>query len=220
VEGVIVTQASVFGDRLRPHHHPGSADALTANGLATAVGASVVGTLLAAKAGTGLTGTLLGATCAPVVAALFTTRRASGYLRLAAVPLLTVTAVALTVLGFTVPEVAMGRSIIADRPATLIPLPTDCDDGEDNDHDLFVDAEDHGCSDGRLLEESAGWPECDNRKDDDGDGGVDGDDPECQQGLETEFSLPECENGFDDDGDGATDGDDNGCATGLGTEFD
>jgi hypothetical protein len=213
-------RAFLYGDPRRRHHNPGSSDALTVGGLVAAVGASVVATLLAAKAGTDLAGTLVGATCAPVVSALFTTRRASGYLRAGAVIVLSLTALALTVVGFTVPEVAMGSSLVADRPGTLVPLHTDCDDGEDNDDDLFVDDEDLGCLDGRSLEQSADWPECENGRDDDQDGAVDSDDQECQQGLDTEFSPGECDNEVDDDGDGATDGDDAGCASGLDTEFD
>jgi hypothetical protein len=212
--------AFLYGDPRRRQHNPGLSDALTVNGLATAVGASVVATLLAGKAGTGLAGTLVGATCAPVVTALFTTRRASGYLRAGSVIVLSFTALALTVVGFTVPEVAIGRSLVADRPGTLVPIHTDCDDGEDNDDDLFVDDEDRGCVDGRSLEESADWPECENGRDDDQDGAVDSDDPECQQGLDTEFSRGQCDNGVDDDGDGAIDVADAGCASGFGTEFD
>jgi NAD(P)H-hydrate repair Nnr-like enzyme with NAD(P)H-hydrate dehydratase domain len=60
-------RAFLYGDLRRRHHNPGSSDALTVGGLVAAVGASVVATLLAAKAGTDLAGTLVGATCAPVV---------------------------------------------------------------------------------------------------------------------------------------------------------
>ena len=197
-------------------HH--GAEALSLGGLVTAGSASIVGTLFTARLGTDLAGTVAGAAVPPVVAALFTTRRAGGLLRLVAVLALSAAAFAVTVAGFTIPEAAIGRSLVADRPATLLPL-TECENAEDDDADGFTDSDDPGCLDGRDLEESADWPLCENGADDDGDGLTDGDDVECELGLETEFPVAECENGADDDGDGLTDGDDFGCQSGD-TEFD
>lgn len=64
----------------------------------------------------------------------------------------------------------------ATMPTTFAPVrfvlasPEDCQDGEDNDGDKFVDLKDVDC---RPTED------CDNKADDDGDKLVDGDDPDC-----------------------------------------
>jgi hypothetical protein len=101
-----------------------------------------------------------------------------------AIALLSIAALAITITGFTLPEVATGKSLIADRPGTFVPLPGDCDNAQDDDSDGLTDGEDPGCQDGNGLESSVDpeFSDCDNGGDDDGDGLTDSDDPGCQTG--------------------------------------
>jgi hypothetical protein len=96
-------------------------DALRLRTLPLAVLASVVGTVLASAFGTGRTGALLSAAMGPLITALFTTS-GRGRTRSFGITLVTLVAVALTVTGFTVPELIRGgKSLIADRSGTFVP---------------------------------------------------------------------------------------------------
>jgi hypothetical protein len=96
-------------------------DALRLRTLPLAVLASVVGTVLASAFGTGRTGALLSAAMGPLLTALFTTN-GRGRTRSFGIALVTLVAVALTVTGFTVPELVRGgKSLIADRSGTFVP---------------------------------------------------------------------------------------------------
>jgi hypothetical protein len=96
-------------------------DALRLRTLPLAVLASVVGTVLASAFGTGRTGALLSAAMGPLITALFTTN-GRGRTRSFGIALVTLVAVALTVTGFTVPELIRGgKSLIADRSGTFVP---------------------------------------------------------------------------------------------------
>lgn len=96
-------------------------EALRPRTLPLAVLASVVGTMLASAYGTGRTGALLSAATGPLITALFTTRGRMPA-RWAGIVLVTCVAVALTVTGFTVPELVLGgRSLLADRSGTFVP---------------------------------------------------------------------------------------------------
>jgi hypothetical protein len=96
-------------------------DALRLRTLPLAVLASVVGTVLASAFGTGRTEALLSAATGPLITALFTTS-GRGRTRSFGIALVTVVAVALTVTGFTVPELIRGgKSLIADRSGTFVP---------------------------------------------------------------------------------------------------
>jgi hypothetical protein len=96
-------------------------DALRLRTLPLAVLASVVGTVLASAFGTGRTGALLSAAMGPLLTALFTTN-GRGRTRSFGIALVTLVAVALTVTGFTVPELIRGgKSLIADRSGTFVP---------------------------------------------------------------------------------------------------
>ena len=96
-------------------------DALRMRTLPLAVLASVVGTVLASAFGTGRTGALLSAAPGPLITALFTTN-GRGRTRSFGIALVTLVAVALTVTGFTVPELIRGgKSLIADRSGTFVP---------------------------------------------------------------------------------------------------
>ena len=96
-------------------------DALRLRTLPLAVLASVVGTVLASASGTGRTGALLSAAMGPLITALFTTS-GRGRTRSFGIALVTLVAVALTVTGFTVPELIRGgKSLIADRSGTFVP---------------------------------------------------------------------------------------------------
>ena len=88
-----------------------------------------------------------------------------------------------------------------------------CDDGEDNDGDGWVDLDDMGCED-QLddSEEDDGSTECSDGVDNDGDTLIDAEDPDCVDGFdEAEADYPECGDQQDNDGDGWTDFDDLGC---------
>jgi hypothetical protein len=208
------------GSRLRDEIR--RSDAVTRSGLGWSVAASVVATALTSYWGASRMATLGGAAAFPLIASVFTTRRSQdrGLFRLAAIGLLSIAALGITVTGFTLPELAVGKSLVADRPATFVPLSGDCGNGADDDGDGLVDGADPGCRDGNEVEGSAGppRPECDNGSDDDGDGLVDGADPGCRDGNESEASVDpvpaECGNGADDDGDGLVDGADPGCRDG------
>jgi hypothetical protein len=196
-------------------------DALTGTALAWSVAASLVATTLTSYWGASRLATLGGAAASPLIMATFTTQRSHerGGFRLVAVALLSIAALVITVAGFTLPEAATGKSLVADRPGTFVPLPGDCDNAADDDGDGLTDGDDPGCQDGNELEGSVDPSrdgDCDNAADDDGDGLTDGDDPGCQDGNELEGSVDpppddECDNAADDDGDGLTDGDDPGC---------
>ena len=112
--------ASLAQSREQPRAHV--EDALSPAPLALSVAASVVGTVLTARLGTDQLGTLTGAAVFPMITALFTTGRVgvTGRLRFMAVTALTLAALFITIVGFTVPEATTGESLIADRPATFI----------------------------------------------------------------------------------------------------
>ncbi len=91
-----------------------------------------------------------------------------------------------------------------------------CDDGEDNDGDGLVDAEDPGCAATGSQGETG---TCENQEDDDGDGWIDLDDPGCADDAagssEEGGAASQCNNGLDDDGDGLVDAEDEDCDDGY-----
>jgi hypothetical protein len=86
----------------------------SAQGLALAVGGSVVGTVLTSAVGSGPWGTLAGAALTPVVATAFATRRAGekGRVQTAAVAILSAAALAITWAGFSAADTAAGKPVI------------------------------------------------------------------------------------------------------------
>ena len=84
----------------------------------------------------------------------------------------------------------------------------ECEDGIDNDNDLFIDELDPACKAGRDRESDDPTPKCEDGIDNDGDGHTDGDDPGCTYpGDDDEYDdgTPECGDGVDNDGDGKID---------------
>ena len=82
-----------------------------------------------------------------------------------------------------------------------------CVDGNDNDGDGFIDANDPGCADANDPSELNSIFECDDGIDNDNEGGVDaGSDPGCG-GFPNWVGgeSPECSDGIDNDLDGKTD---------------
>ena len=96
----------------------------------------------------------------------------------------------------------------SDEDGALCPSDcvTECNDGDDDDGDGWIDLVDPGCTDENDDDESnadMGF-QCSNNADDDGDGLTDGEDPMCTFWMDDdEFS--ECNDGVDNDGDGGED---------------
>ena len=109
--------------------------------------------------------------------------------------------------------------IITDFDLLAEPQP-DCDDGEDNDGDGWIDDADPGCEDELDDDETdAGDTECSDGLDNDSDGAIDADDPDCDDGKDdSESPPPECDDTLDNDGDGWVDLDDPGCDDVLDTD--
>ena len=87
----------------------------------------------------------------------------------------------------------------------MIPDPTPCQDGIDNDGDSLTDLSDPGCTGPEDLTEKESTLPCDNGLDDDGDGLTDfPHDPGCAYPA-SQIEDPECDDGIDNDGDAAID---------------
>lgn len=100
------------------------APGFSANALLLAVLGAVVSTALTGAAGAGPWGTLVGAAIGPVVTTTFTTRKAGekGRVRAAAIVIISLTALVITVVGIGIADRAAGRSVIpgtTDRPNTF-----------------------------------------------------------------------------------------------------
>lgn len=94
--------------------------------LLLAVLGSVVGTVLTGAAGTGRWGTLIGAAIAPVVTATFANRKGtqSRRIRVVAICILSLGALAITWVGFSTADARIGKSVIpGDAAAKTFPLP-------------------------------------------------------------------------------------------------
>jgi hypothetical protein len=100
-------------------------EAFRARSLPLAVLASVVGTVFASAFNTDRVGTLLTAATGPLITALFTTQgrmKARGV----GIALVTLVALAVTVTGFTIPElIGGGKALIANRHGTFVPSDDD-----------------------------------------------------------------------------------------------
>jgi hypothetical protein len=112
-------------------------------------------------------------------------------------------------------------------------IETQCQDGNDNDGDDLVDAQDPGCWDDpsdsgtynpALDDEGAATSECQDNSDNDGDQVIDEDDPGCWDNINNPLTYnpvrddessatTQCQNGGDDDGDNLVDAQDPGCWT-------
>ena len=100
-------------------------EAFRARSLPLAVLASVVGTVFASAFNTDRVGTLLSAATGPLITALFTTQGRKKT-RGIGIALVTLVALAVTVTGFTVPElIGGGKALIADRQGTFVPSEDD-----------------------------------------------------------------------------------------------
>lgn len=104
-----------------------SAPAFSRVGLLLAVLGSVVGTVVTSTLGTGQWGTLTGAALGPVLSTTFSTGRAGqrGRVRKAAIVILSIAALVITVTGFSIADVVAGRSVLpgsSDRPTTFLDL--------------------------------------------------------------------------------------------------
>ena len=100
-------------------------------------------------------------------------------------------------LGFTdvVQEIEVGVALL-DTPITP------CLNGEDDDNDGYIDANDPDCSEGGIREEGFGDNECNDGIDNDSDGLLDSEDTECTEATGEYEQVPECADGIDNDGDG------------------
>lgn len=102
--------------------------AVASNGFSTvallfAVLSSVVGAVLTAKLGTGQFGRLAGAAIGPVISTTFTTwwSGGRGRIQLAAIGLLTLLALGITVSGFFVADTVADKAVLGDGNGSLIP---------------------------------------------------------------------------------------------------
>lgn len=101
------------------------------------------------------------------------------------------------------------------------PLPTECNDGIDNDGDTYIDLADPGCRNKQDKSELNPKIECDDGVDNDNDTYIDyPDDPECNSPLDDNESplTTECNDGINNDFDGLIDyPEDPGCISELDT---
>ena len=95
-------------------------------------------------------------------------------------------------------------------------VPTQCEDGLDNDGDGLIDMNDPGCSTPQDDDESNGTSECQDGINNDGDSATDYPaDFSCSSPQDDDETLPraQCQDSLDNDGDGLTDLNDPGCAS-------
>lgn len=99
-----------------------------------------------------------------------------------------------------------GAALAALALSCSAPVPSDCNDGRDNDGDGLIDYADFGCiyTDGAV---EADPPQCTDGVDNDGDNAIDLDDPGCDSDLDESEDDPivECNDGVDNDLDGLVD---------------
>ncbi|MBI4439947.1 hypothetical protein HY638_03160 [Candidatus Woesearchaeota archaeon] len=95
-------------------------------------------------------------------------------------------------------------------------VPTQCEDGLDNDGDGLIDMNDPGCSSPQDDDESDGTSQCQDGINNDGDSATDYPaDFSCSSPQDDDETLPraQCQDSLDNDGDGLTDLNDPGCAS-------
>jgi hypothetical protein len=97
-----------------------------------------------------------------------------------------------------VQEIEVGLALL-DTPITP------CLNGEDDDGDGYIDANDPDCAEEGIREEGYGDTECNDGIDNDSDGLLDSEDTECSDASGEYEQVPECADGIDNDGDGWTD---------------
>ena len=87
-----------------------------------------------------------------------------------------------------------------------------CEDGEDNDSDGWIDADDPDCTSG-SSETGYGTVECNDGTDNDSDGDIDADDVDCLDASDNYEDSYDCADAIDNDGDGWIDLDDPACGS-------